>query len=443
MSNITDVGHLSEDDYADAQGEDKMQRALHSKDGKAFPTIWDLARYYADAFSHDWKELNLVEPDVRPRATEHVAQQIEGIGKLIDRGCAYETAMGVYFSVAAHPNYGRLSGNVTAEDLSGSRDVIVDPSKRDPRDFALWKKDSKHLMRWFSPWGWGFPGWHIECSVMAMEYLGATLDLHSGGLDNKFPHHECEIAQSESLTGELFVKHWAHTGYLQVNGEKMSKSRGNFFTLRDLIYGGQQPGPYQLHPLALRYALTSARYREPFNFTLDHAKACGKLVNRIHETYTLAQDSAGQGRAGRDNLGPDLSALYDQLLAAMCDDLNTSAAYTLVLKGASLIQKSGPSLTTAAAASAVRWFKGINRLLGIVEQDALVAMMPATQTGRDPFESQVEQLVEERDRARRAMNFGRADEVKRQLIAMGIEIRDAAQGTTWRRSIRPPDKSSY
>jgi cysteinyl-tRNA synthetase len=206
VTNITDVGHLTEDDFADASGQDKMVRALQSKEGEHFASIWDLARFYTASLIEDWHALNLREPDVRPRATEHVTDQIAAVERLVEAGHAYVTEKGVYFSVKSFPAYGRLSGNSAEEQLEQSgREVVQDPDKRDPRDFALWKRDEKHLMQWYSPFGRGFPGWHIECSVMSMHYLGETIDLHAGGEDLIFPHHECEIAQSEALTGKPFA----------------------------------------------------------------------------------------------------------------------------------------------------------------------------------------------------------------------------------------------
>ncbi|MGB3544534.1 cysteine--tRNA ligase, partial [Rubrivirga sp.] len=282
VSNVTDVGHLTEDDVADGSGEDKMAKALASKEGEAFETVWDLARHYTAALEDDWRALNLLEPDVRPRATEHVREQIEAVQALVEAGHAYETEDGVYFHVPSFPDYGKLSGNVDAGALEdGTREIVRDDAKRDPRDFALWKKpvgsQAGHLMQWFSPFGtgpaggWGFPGWHLECSVMAQKYLGATIDLHGGGEDLRFPHHECEIAQAEALTGEPFSRYWMHTRFLQVEGAKMAKSAGNFLTVRDLTTapgdGGRDDWNAPLDPLALRLVLISGHYAKPFNLT--------------------------------------------------------------------------------------------------------------------------------------------------------------------------------
>jgi cysteinyl-tRNA synthetase len=278
VTNITDVGHLTEDDTADAGGQDRMERALSSEEGKRFANVWDLARFYTRALLSDWEALNLLEPTVRPRATEHIREQVLAVESLLGKGMAYETEQGVYFSVDAFPVYGRLSGNLSADDLvEAERDLVTDPEKRSPRDFALWKKDPHHLMQWHSPWGWGFPGWHIECSVMATKYLGETIDVHAGGEDLIFPHHECEIAQAEGLSGQPFANHWVHTRFLQVEGEKMSKRLGNWLTVRDLIAPVDEGGR-GVDPIALRLALISGQYRKPFNFVFDTLRASAKHV---------------------------------------------------------------------------------------------------------------------------------------------------------------------
>ena len=471
VTNITDVGHLTQDDVADAGGEDRMTMALRSPEGGRFANVWDLARYYTETMLEDWRALNLREPAVRPRATEHVAQQIRTIERLIETGHAYETSLGVYFSVPSFPAYGKLSGNVEAERLEGARDVVRDPEKRDPRDFALWKRDPTHLMQWHSPWGWGFPGWHIECSVMSAIYLGEQFDLHTGGEDNKFPHHECEIAQSESLLGRQWVRYWVHTRFLEVEGEKMAKSRGNFYTVRDLI-APEQEGGRGVDPLALRLALISGHYRNPFNFTFDTLRASVRHVQRFQAAWekgvrALSRGEAAEGaaagqapqagaagqpaqaeraaaqaerapqaeqgaRAGDDRLAAPLDALYTKALDAMLDDLNTPAALAAALEGARLIHGAGDPLSAASARSAKRWLDKINALLGIVRPEADIAEPPRA-SAADPLAERVEALLAERAEARRARDFGRADAIRETLEAMGVEVMDSSAGTSWRR----------
>jgi len=420
VTNITDVGHLTQDDMADAGGEDKMERALKSKEGERFANVWDLAEYYEDAYKEDWRRLNLSEPEVRPRATQHVREQILAAQELIDKGFAYETPTGVYFSVASFPGYGKLSGN-TQENLKKNvrEELVVDDNKRDPADFAVWKKDDKHLMQWYSPFDWGFPGWHIECSVMARQYLGDTIDLHSGGEDNIFPHHECEIAQSEALTGKKFSRQWIHTRFLQVNGEKMSKSLGNFYTVRGLLEKGADP-------LAIRWTLLTGHYNKQLNFTDQGLEDAGRHVDRLRKAWDLAEVAAGDGS---DTLGAELQLLYSEALAAMANDLNTSVALAKSLEGARAILREGEGMNAASGQSATRFLTQINDLLGIVrhEQDVVIAEPKKSAV----VETRILALIEERNQAKKTKDFSRADAIRQQLADEGIELRDTPGGTEW------------
>jgi cysteinyl-tRNA synthetase len=418
--NITDVGHLTQDDIADASGEDKMVRALRSEEGKRFHNVWDLADHYTRAFLDDWRRLNLLEPMVRPRATQHVREQILATQELISLGKAYETPTGVYFSVESFPEYGKLSGNTQENLRRAVRDVVQDDNKRDPADFALWKKDEKHLMQWYSPFGWGFPGWHIECSVMSRAYLGDTLDLHSGGEDNAFPHHECEIAQSESLTGKPFCNHWVHTRWLQVNGEKMSKSAGNFYTVRGLLEKG-------FDALAIRYALIAGVYGKPYNFTDQGLKDAAANLERVRRAEALARDAAGPGE---DTLGEALDEIYEEALDAMCNDLNTPVALAKTLEGAKLILRN-ERLNEAAGASAMRFLDRIQDLLGIVRPMYAESQAPSKPSAPAVDEGRIRALIEERALAKKSKDYARADAIRAQLNAEGIELRDTPNGTEW------------
>lgn len=424
VSNITDVGHLTADDVADASGEDKMEKALKSKDGEAFKNVWDLAAHYAQAFKEDWDRLNLRRPLVWPKATEHMREQILAIQSLIDDGHAYETENGVYFDVSSFERYGELSGNRDQGNLKVAvRDVVTDETKRHPADFALWKKDDKHLMQWFSPWGWGFPGWHIECSVMAMQYLGETLDLHAGGEDLVFPHHECEIAQSECLSGKTFANHWVHTKFLQVNGEKMSKSLGNWYTARDLVDG------QGVDPLALRYALISVPYSKPSNFTNQLLRDAGKIIDRYRECAELVEKTLAKAADGPDVVGAELTALADKALDAMCEDLNTSVALAHAYEGTGVIFRAGGGMSKASAAACQEYLKRIDALLGIVPNVSVVAARPSS--GVDAAE--IESLIQKRAEAKAGKDFATADAVRAQLLEMGIELRDTPEGASWSR----------
>lgn len=433
VTNVTDVGHLTQDEVADASGQDRMEMALRSDEGRRFANIWDLARFYTEEMLRDWTSLNLLEPDVRPRATEHIAQQIRAIEHILEKGHAYETSKGVYFSVESFPSYGLLSGNTLDEQLEQTaRDVVEDPEKKNPRDFALWKKDPEHLMVWHSPWGWGFPGWHIECSAMSQTYLGESFDLHTGGEDNKFPHHECEIAQAESVTEKPFVKYWVHTRFLQVEGEKMSKSKGNFYTVRELI-APESEGGRGVPPLALRLTLISGQYRKPFNFTFDQLRASAKHVQRFEEASALTEEALARETNGEDRIGDRLDAIYERALGAMLDDLNTPEAIAAALEGVKLIQGLGSNLNAASARSAKRWLERVNGLLGVVTPaDHKKAPKGA---GEDPLAIEVERLLAEREEARSARDFERADAIRGRLEEMQIEVMDTPSGPKWRRQL--------
>ncbi len=423
VTNITDVGHLTQDDVADAEGEDRMEKALKSKEGEQFANVWDLAEYYANCYQEDWMRLNLSEPTVRPRATQHVREQIAMTQALIASGHAYETPTGVYFDVNSDPNYGRLSGNTRDKLLEGVRDVVLDDNKRQQADFALWKKDDKHLMQWFSPWGWGFPGWHIECSAMARSYLGDTLDLHSGGEDNMFPHHECEIAQSENFTGKVFSNHWMHVRFLRVEGEKMAKSAGNFYTVRDLVAKG-------FDPLAIRFALISVPYGKPFNFTLQGLKDAQSHIEKFRENLNWVNGL--QPSSSRISpLGEELERIYDAALEAMCEDLNTSIAIAKALEGSRLISRNqqDPSSQSDAA-----WFlDSINDLLGIVLNEQLnVKPVSVDPPGEPIIEGKtISAWIQERTEAKSRKDFKTSDEIRAKIDEAGYELRDSVEGTRW------------
>ncbi len=438
VTNITDVGHLTADDTIDPSGEDRMARALKSKEGERFVNVWDLARYYTQSFLKDWKRLNLLEPYARPRATEHVPEQIRAVEKLLALGVAYETSLGIYFSVPSFSQYGRLSGNAAASDLrSAVRDVIVDDQKRDPRDFALWKKDPGHLMQWHSPWGWGFPGWHIECSVMAQAYLGPEIDLHSGGEDLIFPHHECEIAQAESLTGKPFARHWVHTRFLQVEGQKMSKRLGNFLRVRDVI--GSDPSLAK--GLALRLALIAGQYRKPFNYTRATFSDALHHVRRFRDAYEMAAQARRRGPGGPDAIGDRLEPIYQRALGAMRHDLNTPAAIAAALSGTKVIMQAGRQMTQAAARAAMTFLNQIEALLGVVGPKPISGApghgLAPEADAMSTLASIIEPLIAARQKARMSRDFAKADALRDDILSHNVELQDTPQGTTWKPKVSP------
>ncbi len=348
VTNITDVGHMTDDTTSDGGGEDRMQVAIaRMKEGKKSGKVprdaiddpndpFQIAEYFTKAFLNDGRQLGykvaFEYPQRVPRATDHIGGMIEMIGMLIDRGHAYVANDGVvYYSVESFPNYGQLSGNTLDNLHSGAGGRVSDENqamKRHPADFMLWKPDSHHIMKWDSPWGTGYPGWHIECSVMATKLLGSpVIDIHTGGEDLIFPHHECEIAQTCGATGQnTFARFWIHSRFLMVEGEKMSKSRGTFFTVQDVLDGRAlqvlegRDSARQVDPAVLRLELIKSHYRSNLNFTAKGLSDSAAIVRRMVELRQRLQERTG-GRADDVDLTHPVLA---QFAAALADDLNIS-----------------------------------------------------------------------------------------------------------------------
>ena len=411
IMNITDVGHLTEDDRADALGEDKLQREAERR----ALDPWEIAREEERNFKEDLAALGILPADAYPRATEHVPEMIEMIEVLLERGHAYRAGGNVYFDVSSFPNYGALSGNTIAELDAGASGRTVDRGdKRSPHDFALWKVDPKHLMQWDSPFGRGFPGWHIECSAMSRKFLGDTIDIHTGGPDNRFPHHECEIAQSECVTGLPFVRYWVHCGWVEIAGRKMSKRAGRLYTVPELVEMGYAPAD-------LRLFLLKQHYRAPLPFEielLDEAKKIrSKLNNFVH--YEMAQRPDD---ATRPEVDAAVKHARSSFRAALEDDLNTSAAMATIHEFMTAMNRAAPGREDAERA--IAFMRETDSVLGFLDE----------QPEQDAGNAEIDALVAERDAARSARDFARADEIRGMLNARGIELLDSPQGTRWRRN---------
>ncbi len=437
VMNLTDVGHMTDDAAADGGGEDKMdaarKRLLDAKKSGALPPganidpndPYAIAEFYADAFVTDARTLGMKvvedaeqDPSLLPRPTHVIRDMLEMILELIENGHAYVASDGVaYFDVQSFPDYGKLSGNTLDKIRAGAGGRVADANqavKKHPADFMLWKPDPTHSMRWNPsealgrdvPLKEGYPGWHIECSVMARNRLGDVIDLHSGGEDNIFPHHECEIAQSRGATGaQFFARYWFHPRHLFVEGEKMSKSKGNFFTIRDLMAKGFEPA-------AIRLELIKTHYRSNANFTEQGLKDSTRMVERWRRFIDAADTS--------NDAGARNETVASEFARAMNDDLNIAGAIGVLNQWIGAV--SAPTKTDAAL---LREFDGA---LGVLELKA-----GATAGGSSDDAAEIESLIAERNAARKDKDFARADTVRDQLAAMGIEIKDGPEGTTWTR----------
>ncbi|UEM06034.1 cysteine--tRNA ligase [Skermanella rosea] len=363
-----------------------------------------------EAYHHDMAALNALPPDVEPRATAHVAQMIRMIGRLIATGNAYEAEGHVMFSVPSMADYGRLSRRSRDELIAGAR-VEVAPYKRDPADFVLWKPSAPEVPGWDSPWGRGRPGWHIECSAMAEEHLGETFDIHGGGLDLIFPHHENEIAQSACAHGGApLARYWVHNGFLTVEGEKMSKSLGNFFTVRDLL--AEFPGE------AIRLTLLGAHYRQPLDFTRDGLKQSKATLDRWYTALRSVEDVP----ASRDQVPAEV-------MAALEDDLNTPLAISHVHGIVTALNKATEPAERAALKAALL---GAGGVLGLLGQGPTEWFRGGDAGGPDA--AAIEDLIEQRKQARKSKDFAAADRIRKELADQGIVLEDGPGGTTWKRA---------
>jgi cysteinyl-tRNA synthetase len=398
IMNITDVGHLLDD--AD-DGADKLEEAARKE--KKNPL--EIAAFYIDSFNAASEMLNIKPAENYPRATEHIDEMIAMVQSLIDKGHAYVVGHNVYYDVTTFSNYGKLSGN-TLDDLNAGARIEVNSEKRNPQDFALWKHDPKHMQQWDSPWGRGFPGWHIECSAMSTHYLGEQFDFHTGGEDNIFPHHECEIAQSEGASGKRWVKYWMHARFLMFDGEKMSKSKGNLYTIQELVEKGFKKN-------AIRYALISSHYRQNYNFTFDGLKAAEQAIDKISQCVFTVKEKAKNNSAA--TVRDDVTAFVEKALHdfgdALSDDLNISKALAAVFELVRQANKlDGP--TTAEAGAIIEAIEKIDSVLGVLETSE--ASIPAA----------IMELAEQRKQAKVSKDWATADQIRDKVTAMGYVIED-------------------
>jgi cysteinyl-tRNA synthetase len=402
--NITDVGHLTSD--AD-EGEDRMEIAARREQQDP----WQIAQRYTELWLQDMDKLNIRRPHVLCRATDHIPDQIELIRRLESAGYTYVISDGVYYDISKFPSYGKLSGQVISQLEAGAR-VVVNAEKRNPQDFALWKFcGPEHIMQWDSPWGRGYPGWHIECSAMGMKYLGESFDIHSGGEDHLFPHHECEIAQAEGATGKPFVKYWMHKRFITIDEKRIGKSEGNAILLAELEEKG-------FDPLAYRLWLLQGHYRARINFTEDALAAAQTALESLRELARTASPETDDVE-----LEQHVAECLGQMTQAMNDDLNTPEALAALFafKPRAFSAASGPG----------------RRALGLLEKfDAVLGLNLLAARNQEQLPAELQPLLEHYLAARSQKDWETADAIREQLLARHIQLEVTKEGVRWKRVSR-------
>jgi len=414
VQNITDVGHLLDG------GEDRMIKVARRE--RVHPL--QLAETYTRRYFRDMDRLKVTRPDISPRASGHIPEMIDLVAELLANGFAYEVNGSVYFSVQKFENYGRLSGRRTEDARAGHRIAVLE-EKRDPADFALWKRaEPEHILRWHSPWGEGFPGWHIECSAMATKYLGQPFDIHGGGVENKFPHHECEIAQAEAARGKPFARYWLHNGMLMISGEEMHKSLGNFVTLEQAFE--------RWEPTVIRFFVLLSHYRGPTDFTEEAVDAAGRGLDRLLTTVRHVRGRLSGGAPEGEASQGTLALLEDarrQFEDAMDDDFGTPGAIAALFElnrqiNARLDGSQPLSLGDLRAVDSL-YRRLAGDVLGVLPDDL------GQQLGAGLSADLIEVLIDTRARLRQSKQWALADGIRDQLETLGIQLQDRPEGTSW------------
>ena len=399
VMNITDVGHLESD--AD-EGEDKMEKAARKEQKDPY----EIANFYTEIFLKDMGKLNIDKPEIITKATENISQMIEYVKEIIKNGYAYETSKGIYFDISKLDKYPVLSNRKLDDQIAGAR-VDVDPEKKNPYDFALWiKAPENHIMKWESPWGLSYPGWHLECSTMGRRFLGEEFDIHTGGVDHIPTHHENEIAQSKGATGKIPAHVWMHCEYLQVDGGKMSKSLGNTYTISQL----QEKG---ISPLAFKLFCFTAHYRNKLNFTFEGAYGAQKALERLYDSYV-------KNINGVDDVDEDIIKEYEErFLAYINDDMNMPGAMSVVWEIARNTKKS-----TKFADLLLKF----DNVLGLDMKNAEKYLLEFKHEESEELPEEIKALVEERKQARAEKNWAKSDEIRDKIISLGYSIKDTKDG---------------
>ena len=434
VRNITDVGHLEHD--AD-EGEDKIAKKARLEQLEPMEVV----QYYTERYHEAMRLLNVQSPSIEPRASAHIIEQIEAVKKILEAGYAYESNGSVYFDVEKYNrdhHYGILSGRTLDATLEGTRALDGQNDKKAPYDFAIWKKaEPEHIMRWPSPWGEGFPGWHLECSVMGEKYLGKEFDIHGGGMDLMFPHHECEIAQNVASRGTGGVHYWVHNNMITINGQKMGKSLGNFITLPQLFTGDHPKLDQAYSPMTVRFFILQAHYRSTLDFSNEALQAAEKGYKRLMQAWRLlgtAEDGASISSAKNYADAPEMetpsspavSPIREAVEEALCDDMNTPVAIAHLFEAVKLINAG--NLSSADKAALKRLFDDIvGGVLGLKDEEADGGSGKAEKA----LEGVMELVLESRRKAREEKNWAESDRIRDLLSSFGITVKDTKDGATW------------
>lgn len=427
VRNITDVGHLEHD--ADS-GEDKIAKKARLEQLEPMEVV----QHYLTRYHKAMDELNVLPPSIEPHASGHIIEQIEYIKKILESGYAYESQGSVYFDVPKYNrdhHYGKLSGRNIDELLSATRALDGQDEKHNPADFALWKKASpEHIMHWPSPWSEGFPGWHLECSTMGEKYLGEVFDIHGGGMDLKFPHHECEIAQSMAHNGHDSVRYWMHNNMITINGQKMGKSLGNFITLQEFFSGNHELLEQAYSPMTIRFFILQAHYRGTVDFSNEALQASEKALQRMLEGYKRIGDL----RPG-DTSTVDVKQIEQKCYEALDDDLNTPMVIAALFEAVGMVNRINDG-TDKATAGDIEALKALFRtflgdILG-VKLDGAAATAGAAEGALKPFEDAVDLLLSVRAEAKAKKDWATSDLIRNRMSEIGFDVKDTKSGWEWK-----------
>ena len=425
VRNITDVGHLEHD--ADS-GEDKIAKKARLEQLEPMEVV----QYYLNRYHHDMERLNVLPPSIEPHASGHIIEQIEYIKKILESGYAYESHGSVYFDVPKYNrdhNYGKLSGRNIDELLATTRDLDGQEEKHNPADFALWKKASpEHIMRWPSPWSDGFPGWHLECSTMGEKYLGVPFDIHGGGMDLKFPHHECEIAQSVAHNGSDTVNYWMHNNMITIDGKKMGKSLGNFITLEQFFNGDHPLLAQPYSPMTIRFFILQAHYRSTVDFSNEALQASKKGLDRLMDAVAALERIEPQAGGTLDKtLAEELSArCYD----ALNDDFNSPIVISHLFDACRTVNQLADKKQTITPEG----LEALRQVMNTFTFDILGLKAEATGNAEreKSFGGAIDLLLELRAKAKAEKDWATSDKIRDDLAALGFEVKDTKEGATWK-----------